>query len=379
MGPRSIVHVISGLETGGAEVMLLRLLRGTDRHRWRPAVISLRDRGTIGDTIEELEVPLVTLGIRGPLSAVMRFGKLAGALHEMAPQAILGWMYHGNLAALLGRWRVGGGAPLVWNIRYVPDRLSREKGATAVAIRAGAVLSARASRIVYNSRAGADRHAQLGYAAQQACVIPNGFDTDQLAPSRVAHETWRSRLGLDPAAVLIGRIGRYHAMKDHHTFLRAASLLGRQRSEVHFVMAGKGVDAANLVLASAVTELGLGGRVSLLGEVHPINQLTAALDIACSSSAYGEAFPNVLGEAMACGVPCVTTDVGDSAWIVGSNDWVVPPRNPEALASAFRRLVDAGATERLRLGTQARSRVVQEFSLSRALASYESVYAELLG
>jgi glycosyltransferase involved in cell wall biosynthesis len=168
-------------------------------------------------------------------------------------------------------------------------------------------------------------------------------------------------------------------MKDHSTFLEAAALLLRERSSVQFVMAGKGVDVGNRELFTAVARLGLEKAVHLLGEVPAMHDLTASLDIACSSSAYGEAFPSVLGEAMACGVPCITTDVGDSSWIVGDAGRVVPPRDPKALAAACAALVDMGAEVRRHVGEAGRSRVLREFSLEATAARYDDIYSGLLG
>jgi len=374
----NIVHVISGLETGGAEMMLLRLLGGTDRSRWRPSVISLRDRGTFGPRIESLGVPVRVVGMQGSVPTPQALWRLLREIRGLSPSLLQGWMYHGNLAAVIAKVLVARRVPTIWNIRYAPSDLALEKLSTAAAVRVGALLSSRVARIVYNSRAGAQRHAQLGYATTRAVVIPNGFDTDAFAPSPTARIAWRRRLGLSESTLLVGRIGRYHEMKDYPAFLEAAGLLARERPGVHFVLAGKGVDDRNADLTGAIARLGLHGTVHVLGEVIATNELTASLDIACSSSAFGEAFPNVLGEAMACGVPCVATDVGDSSWIIDETALVVPPRDPTALASAFRALIDAGPTERGRLGAKARARVIREFSLARALADYEALYRETI-
>ncbi len=377
MSRPSIAHVITGLDTGGAETMLLRLLAATDGTRWQQGVVSLRHRGTIGQRIEKLGVPVRAVGIRGSVPSPWALWRLRRELRSLAPRLIQGWMYHGNLASLAGRVLTGRRLPVLWNIRYAPSDLVMEKRTTAAAIRLGALLSSRVTRIIYNSRAGARRHAELGYATGRSVIIPNGFDTDVFVPSTSARAALRRRLGVSEATLLVGRIGRYDPLKDHAGFLAAAASLLRERPGIRFVMAGQGVDERNAELMRTVMGLGLGGNVSLLGEVTLINEVTAALDIACSSS-YGEAFPNVLGEAMACGVPCVATDVGDSAWILGDVGRIVPARDPAALATACGALIDMGEEGRRRLGARARARVLQEFSLSRASAAYEAVYAEVL-
>lgn len=375
--PRSVTHVITGLGTGGAETMLVNLLAATDRTRWSPAVVSLHDRGTLGDEIERLGVPVNTVGLGLGWPNPVAWWRVSREVRRQSPELVLGWMYHGNLAALAARALLGRRLPILWGIQYTPDDLGLEKARTALMIRLGARLSSWATRIVYNSHVSARRHAQLGYATSRATVIPNGFDTDSFVPSTAAREAWRTRLGVNRDAVVIGRIGRYHVMKDYPGFIAAASQLFRERPNVHFVLAGRGVDSSNAELVGHITSAGLGNLVSLLGEVRPVSELTAALDVACSSSAYGEGFPGVLAEAMACGVPCVSTDVGDSAWIVGSTGGVVAPRDPEALASALRALVDAGPEQRGRLGAQARARIRDNFSIQHVTGMYESLFAEV--
>lgn len=375
--PRSIAHIITGLETGGAETMLVNLLAKTDRARWLPWVVSLQDRGTLATEIERLGVAVATLGLGrtwpNPVAA-LRVRRLLGS---QSPAVLVGWMYHGNLAALLSAVSLGRRIPVVWDIQYTPDALRHEKRLTGVMIRLGARFSRYPRRIIYNSRVSATRHSELGYDATRAVVIPNGFDTQTFAPSPAAREAWRARLGLTADHVLIGRIARYHVMKDFTGFLKAAASLIRERPFVRFVLAGRGVDARNAELVSEVRTRGLGDVVSLLGEVRPPNELNAALDIACSSSAYGEAFPGVLAEAMACGVPCVTTDVGDSAWIVGEIGSIVRPRDPAALAAALRFLVDVGPDQRRLQGAQARARIRDNFSIEKVAGQYEEVFAEV--
>lgn len=378
MTPPSLVHVITGLETGGAEMMLLKLLSAGDPARWRQSVISLADRGTLGERIADHGVVVTELGIRGSVPTPRAAWRLMQEVRRISPRLIQGWMYHGNVAAMLAKLLTRQRIPVVWNIRYAPGPLAREKLTTAAVIRVGALLSPRAARIVYNSRAGLRRHAELGYATNHAVVIPNGFDTDVFVPSKEARGAWRRRLGISDSVILLGRIGRYHEMKDYATFLEAAALLLHERADVRFVLAGKGVDVGNHDLVGMVASLGLHGAVHLLGEVTAVNELTASLDVACSSSAYGEAFPSVLGEAMACAVPCVATDVGDSSWIVGGSGAVVPPKDAAALAWACRELVDAGVDGRRRLGSAARARVLREFSLSRVVKDYEALYIETI-
>lgn len=358
-------------------MMLLKLLSCVDRERWEPSVVTLQDRGTVGAGIEKLDIPVHTLEIAGSLPGPRAVWRLQAHLKRAKPQLIQGWMYHGNLAALVAGLLAPGHPPVVWGIRSTVYDFRVDGWITAAVVRLGAVLSRRAKRIVYNSRIGASQHAELGYWSAQSLVIPNGFDTTVFSPSSQAGAAFRQRLGIRADAVLIGRVARYHPMKDYDTFLQSAAILSQDNPNTRFVLAGSGVDSTNASLVRQIGALGLENIVHAIGETRPINDMLSALDVACSSSAYGEGFPNVLGEAMSCGVPCVTTDVGDSAWIVGDCGLVVPPRDPQALAVALRTLIDAGTNGRKSMGANARARIVREFSLQNVTKQFEALYDEV--
>jgi glycosyltransferase involved in cell wall biosynthesis len=183
-------------------------------------------------------------------------------------------------------------------------------------------------------------------------------------------------LGLDPEALLIGMVARFHPQKDHHTFVRAASLLADQPG-VHFLLCGKEITGQNVELSGWIGGTGIGSRIHLLGLREDIPRVVAALDIATLSSSHGEGSPLVVGEAMASGVPCVVTDVGDSAEIVGATGLVVAPRRPEALAEAWRELIEGGPELRGRLGQLARQRVEERYSLPATVSMYQHLYSSL--
>ena len=374
--PRRLIFIITGLATGGAEMMLLKLCSKLDRRRFAPTVISLSDKGMIGPRIEALGITVFALGMRPnhlSLTGCLRLRKL---ISTMRPNLVQGWMYHGNLAASLA---AGSRSPVVWGIRQSLYGLENERVLTRWVIRLGAVMSRRYPRaIVYNSRTSAQQHEAFGFDTSRSCNIPNGFDTEVFHPDEYARISVRQELGLDDNIVLIGLIGRYHPMKDHRNFLNAAALLAKEFPDVRFLLAGCGVDAKNPALAAMIAESGLGDRVLMLGERKDIPELNAALDIASSASAWGEGFANVIGEAMSCGVPCVVTDVGDSAWIVGNTGKVVPRSDPVALATAWKSLIMLGRDECQALGILARQRVIEKFSLESVVKQYEDLYEGLI-
>ena len=264
--------------------------------------------------------------------------------------------------------------PVLWNIRQTVYDLGRERWLTAKLIRLGARLSSSPAAIIYNSQTSAGQHEDLGYRAEKRVIIPNGFDCQVLRPDEAARKAVRAELGIADDTVLVGLIARYHPMKDHIGFIKAAALVVQSHPQTRFVLAGTGISSKQPELAEAIQQNKLGDRVILLGERSDIPRLNNAFDIGCSASAWGEGFSNSIGEAMACGVPCAVTDVGDSAYIVADSGFVAPPRAPEALASAIGRLVEIGRSGRQQLGAKARQRIETEFSLSSIVQNYETLY-----
>jgi glycosyltransferase involved in cell wall biosynthesis len=242
----------------------------------------------------------------------------------------------------------------------------------------GALLSRRPAAILYNSHISAKQHETLGYHSDKRRIIPNGFDCEVFRPDPDARTRVRNDLGINDNVLVVGLIARYHPMKDHRNFLAAASIFHGFAPDARFVLAGAGVDPRNKNLTTQLEDLGLARHTYLLGERADVAALNASMDIATLSSAWGEGFPNVIGEAMACGVPCVVTDVGDSSFVVGDTGRVVSPRNPEALAHAWRELVEIGWTARHQLGMKARRRIQANFSLDVVVRQYELLYTELI-
>jgi glycosyltransferase involved in cell wall biosynthesis len=208
------------------------------------------------------------------------------------------------------------------------------------------------------------------------CVIPNGFDLEQFKPDPEARSALREELGIPRNAAIVGLVGRFDAQKDHHTFVDASALLKVRQRNLHFVLCGDDISWANRELSRWIDETGMRDRFHLLGRRHDLPRITAALDVSCLCSVYGEAFPNVLGEAMACGVPCVVTDVGDCAAIVGNTGSVSPPGDAQALARGIESLLELGEDGRRRLGETARGRVREHFSLDSIVKRYENLYQE---
>jgi glycosyltransferase involved in cell wall biosynthesis len=374
-----VLHVITGVSMGGAEMMLFRLLARGDRSRFSPTVLSLLAPGAVGARISAMDIPLLSLGMRQerPLSPAML--RLIPIARSLRPSLLQGWMYHGNLAASACALLSGRRLPVIWNVRHSMHDMAHENLLTRGFIRLAAALSSSTGAIIYNSRLSASQHEALGYAAEKTVVIPNGFDCQLFRPRPEMAQRLRHAANIDPGRVLIGMIARHHPQKDPGNLIKATALLAERGIDVHVMIVGPGFDADNIEVMAAIANAGVADRFSLLGERHDIPDIVAGLDVATLPSAWGEGFPNVLGEAMACGVPCVTTDIGDSAWIVGRTGFVVPPRDPEALADALGRVVALGPEGRRQLGAAARARVLEHFEVDDIVGRYQALYESCCG
>ncbi|WP_022683585.1 glycosyltransferase [Sphingobium bisphenolivorans] len=372
-----ILHVITALNVGGAEAMLARLLEHerscSSSHR--SSVASLMPPGQAGMRIRESGVALYDCGVERASSALAGLARLRRIIDEVRPDMIMGWMYHAHVATALAGMLHRVPNPTIWNVRHSIDDLRQEKPSLRMVIQLGALLSRSARTIIYNSHAAAEQHGRLGFRAKRAVVIPNGFDCDRLRPRTGARDEIAARLGIDSRALIIGMAARNHPMKDAATLAIAVRRARDAGVDAHLLLTGEGMDKPTGRLARLVGELPA-DRVTLRGHDASLAELLPGLDLLALPSAWGEGFPNILGEAMACGVPCIATDVGDSRWVVADTGLIVPPRDPEQMAGAILSMAQLGAIGRRRLGEAARERVKQRFSIGQIAALYRELYEE---
>lgn len=372
-----ICHIITGLETGGAERMLLKLLSATDRSRFESIVISLLDEGSVGADIKRLGVTVHALKLSKKYPKVSCLWQLRQAVRCFRPNLIQGWMYHGNLAALLAAGFMPGRLPVVWNIRQSLDEVRAEKPLTRALIHLSARLSRVPSAIIHNSGTGALQHEQFGFSATRRQLIPNGFDTNVFAPSSSRRTQFRSSLGIGNDEFVLGLAARYHPMKDINNFCAALTRLLALGYAPRGLLAGPGMDSTNRPLMEMLRTHQLTERVTVLGALRDMPLFFQSLDLATLSSCRGEGFPNVLGEAMACGIPCVATDVGDVGVILGDTGSLVSPGDPDALAGAWAGWMERGSASCVAEGRRARQRIVSLYTLPVIVQRYEDLYRAL--
>lgn len=371
-----LIHLITGLNTGGAEMMLYKLLSKINRTKFDVSVISLTDVGPIGKKIEELGIPVMGLGMKRGIPNPFFLFKLAKILKREKPDILQTWMYHADLMGLLAG-RFAEVKNIVWGIHHSNLDPKSNKRMTLKVVKMCAILSKYPNKIICCSDSSLKVHSQVGYSKDRIVVIPNGFDIKKFSPDSQANAMLKCHLSIPNDSILVGLIARWDSLKDHHNFIQAAKIVAAYLPKVRFILCGDNIDTSNHLLVQWIKDTGVEKSFYLLGRREDINVIMSALDLLVLSSK-GEAFPNVLGEAMACEVPCVTTDVGDSAYIVGDTGFVVPPKDPKALADAIIRYFNLSVEERKQMGKRARKRVENHFALDLVVEKYESIYQSLL-
>lgn len=368
---RRVLFVSTGLGVGGAERALEHLLPALLRQGLVVAVVSLREPQPVGVRLRALGIAVHELGMAPSRPSLLGLWRLWRVVRAFRPDVLQGWMYHGDLAAQLARLAAPQ-ARVVLGVHQTLARLDLESPATRAVIRLDAALSRFAARVLYVAQAAVAQHEAAGFAPR-SCVLPNAIDTQRFKPDAVARAALREALGVGVQTRLVGMVGRWHPSKNHAGFLRAAAQLARAQPQLHFVLAGLQVTPDNPALQAWLADPALQGKVSLLGPRDDVPHIMAALDVYVLSSVQ-EALPTVVAEAMSCGVPCVVTDVGDAAWMVGDTGWVLPPSEDRLLASVLEQaLCEAPAALRAR-GDAAKIRAHSGFSADAVAARYAQMY-----
>lgn len=368
--------MITALGVGGAEHMLLKLLGAPAMAGIEQRVVALLPGGALADTLRQTGGPVQELNFLGAVPVLRGAWDLVHLARQQAPDLVHGWLYHGNLGAWLARAALPRRVPLVWSVRQSLPSLQGENAFARVGIRWNRRWSSRPDCLLFNSQQGMRQHQDFGFDMRKARYLPNGFDVARFSLQPAARTRLRAQWGVADGEQAVGLLARYHPVKDHAGFLRAVQPLMQARPGLHVVLAGPGVDAQQPALVQDMARLGLGPRVHLLGDRRDTPDVLSALDVLVSSSR-AEAFSNVIGEAMACGLPCVVTEVGDSAALVADTGFSVPPGDPAALGAALQRLLDLPQQARAAMGQRARARIESDFSLDVVATRHAALLAEL--
>jgi glycosyltransferase involved in cell wall biosynthesis len=362
-----ITFLVHSLRVGGAEVQLSALARGLDRGEFALTVVSFYDDGELIEELRAAGVAVVTLGMRGRRGLAGFLGRLIRALRDSRPDVVYSYLDFPNVVAAVLKPLMRGSL-LIWGIRASDMRLNERNRTWRAIFALERWLAPAADLIICNSRAGKQHLEQCRFPMAAITVVANGIDTARFFPDPAARAHWRAKLRFSDGDLVIGLVARLDPMKDHETFLRAAAELARDLPEARFVCIGGGADQYADGLRQLGESLGLGEKLLWAGARSEVPEMLNVLDIATLTSAYGEGFPNAVGEAMATALPTVTTDVGDAARVVGDTGVVVPIASPSALATAWREMAALSREERTALGAAGRARVVACFPRNRMIA-----------
>lgn len=368
-----IFHIITGLNEGGAEAVLYRLCVADKTHRH--CVVSLMDAGKYGPLLEREGVPVVCLCMPRGRVTFRGLWRLWRLLRSEKPEIVQTWMYHGDLIGGVIA-RMAGLRRVFWGVRHSTLERGKSRRSTIMIARLNAWLSHWVPEaIICCAERAREVHRLLGYASHKLVVIPNGYDLRRFQPDETARVRLRDEWDVADDVPLVGMVGRLDPQKDHENLLNGLSRLKQQGVDFRCVLVGRGLETDNEPLLARIRAAGLVDRIVLAGPRSDMPAVMRALDLHVLSSS-AEAFPNVLAEAMACGTPCVTTNVGDAAFIVGDTGWVVPPRDGVQLAEALQAALAAlENTDGWRMRCDAaRARIAEHFGLESMVKAYAAVW-----
>ena len=373
-----LLHIITGLNNGGAEANLYRLVT-SDRQNTHQ-IISMMGVGVYGDRLAASGIPVHTLNMTRGRISLKGLTRLYRLIRDINPEVVQTWMYHADLIGGAAA-RITGKSAVVWGVRAAATDRAYYSRSTQVVVWMCAALSRVVPRtIIVNSARGRIIHRTLGYPDNRMVVVPNGYDYSQFRPDANSRMKVRDELGIKQNQILIGMVARWDPIKDHANLITAISLLKAEKLPYwSCLLVGPDMDWTNDRLSELLDKHGVRDRVILIGPRHDIPAIMNALDLHVLSSV-AEAFPNVVAEAMACSTPVVVTDVGDTALIVGETGWVVPPSNSRALADALKESMLSIEDQETWLQRRAasRTRIVEDFSLERMLGSYSRIWRRTL-
>ncbi|MDH5766678.1 MAG: glycosyltransferase [Gammaproteobacteria bacterium] len=369
-----VLHVISGLKVGGAEMALHRLITSSCDSDFEHIVIALTSNGAMKQRFEEANIKLYMLNFKSSL--FLQFFRLFMLIRKIKPDIVSTWMYHadffGGLAA-----RLAGVRKIIWGIRRSDVSVGGIR-ASAIICRLCAWLSGWLPEVIICVAEAARRsHVSAGYEQKRMVVVHNGFDIESLSATEEQRLVLRNECGFDSDVVVVGSLGRFNEAKDQNNFVRAAGLVAQSFSNIMFLMVGRDLQPDNAELIAWIKQTGYERKFVLLGERSDVPVCLSAMDVFCLHSRT-EGFPNVLGEAMSLGLPCVATDVGDAALLLGGSGLVVQKEDPHALAQGIEELLMLTIEERVSLGQKARQRIENEFTLPRVRERFERIYKEVL-
>lgn len=362
-----IMHIITGLGSGGAENMLHKLVKYSDKEKFYHEVISLIDEGVIGEKLiaEGIKVHSLNLNRQNLVASLIKARKICKEF-----DIINTWLYHADVFGFITS-KILLKKKLIWNVRHSNLARNVNKSKTLMIVKLNSFLSMFVDIITYNSNKALENHMKIGFNKNNSIIVPNGFELENFKFDMHNRVEIRKQLGVDNSRKLIITVGRWHIQKDYYTLLKALNELKKINNNFVMIMCGTNLDYQNKELSDLINEYNLKNNIKLLGRRDDIPALLSAADIYVSSS-LGESFSNAIGEAMACELPCIVTNVGDSKLIVGSTGRVIEPENYKELFGAILEYMED--TSLRDKGKRSRQRVKENYEISIVTKLFESIF-----
>ena len=362
-----ILHIITSLLDGGAEGVLFRICSHDKNNQH--IVISLRGNGKYGELLSKKGTKIYTLKMKPSKFSISSFFKLIKILKKEKPNIVQTWLYHSDFFGGIAT-RFAGIKNLIWNIRHSDFDKKHTKKKLLILIKILAKISSfLPKRIIFCSKKSIKLHKKIGYQSNKIEYIPNGYDTKNFKPN------YKRDINYKNHKTLLGCVARLHPQKDHKNLLHALKIVKKNVTNFRCILVGLGMEKKNKIIRNLIKKFNLEKEISLLGSKKNINQIMRKIDIHILASSYGEAFPNVVAEAMASGTPCVATDVGDTSLVVGNTGWITKPNNPELLAKKIIEAIKKSRSNEWKNQCKiARDRIVNNFSIKRMIDNYNEVW-----
>lgn len=372
-----VLHIISGLGNGGAEAVLFNLCQSDKQNDH--TVISLLDEGKYGPLLKDLGFKVYALNFSYKKTNIFTFLRLVKLIRRIMPDVVQTWMIHANVIGGVAA-KLTGIKKIFWGIHQTSMVNSKTNRISLLFTKINALLSnIIPTKIIYCAEKSREDQEKIGFKKIKGLVVQNGYNVESFSPKKLSGQTLHNELSISSDSILVGYVGRYHPMKDLENLIKSFTLLNQNLKNVNAVLVGSNIDNNNKELVGLLDKYKLNQNIHLIGERKDIPKFMNSIDLFALCSSYGEAFPNVLNEAMACGTPCVTTDVGDAALIVGNTGWVVPPNNANALANAINKAIEEKQSNHaswIQRENACRHRIMNNFSLEIMTKKYTQIWAD---
>ena len=362
-----ILHVINGLDDGGAEGVLYRICVCDKEHKH--IVVSMQDFGKYGQLLRShgIEVKILKISRLKTLpKAILKFRQI---LKEVKPDLIQTWMYHANIFAGILTKIFYYKKPIVWNIRCTIMKLGEAGLETFFLTYFGSLLSYFIPDcIIVCANSIKLGHQQIGYKYSKIKIIENGFDLEYF---KLSQKIFEKSTNVPKTDLVVGVLGRFHPQKNHNLAIKACSLAIKKGVDIKLHLAGSGITIDEPELKNSIREHSMEKFTRLFGALKDVRVFFNEIDVLLLPSKFGEGFPNVLAEAMASGVPCISTSIGDSKKIIGDTGWVLTTQKPKEIVLALKEIIEMKKNKSwLKMKNAARKRIEQNFSISKMITSY---------